>query len=117
MPPPVTYVPNPNAADGRPGGGTWCHGSPEGQIPASPGLTCIDVDSGDFYAKRTGTDATGWSNVSSGGGGNVPAAGLTQQDNDPPLDGSVTTLFFRNQLSQQKFINTGTVAIPNWEII
>jgi hypothetical protein len=52
-----------------------------------------------------------------GGGGGTGLSNLTQQSNDPPTDGSVSTLFFRNTVSKQKFMNTGTAQVPAWEII
>lgn len=36
------------------------HGTPEGSRRGDPGWTYLDVDTGDFYVKRSGTGTTGW---------------------------------------------------------
>lgn len=55
------------------------------------------------------------SQLTSGGGGGI--GGLTNGAGVPPVDGSVTTLFYRNTLTGQKYMNVGTTAVPNWEAI
>lgn len=64
---PITCVPNPNAADGQPGGSTSSGGGglvgdgpPEGVVTAPEGTTYLDRLNDNFYAKRTGSDNTGW---------------------------------------------------------
>ena len=58
-----------------------------------------------------------WLAAISGGGGSAPAVGLTQAAGAPAVDGSITTLFYRNTSTGQKYMTTGTVAVPAWEAI
>lgn len=55
--------------------------------------------------------------LSTGGGGGGGAGGITVQAGPPPIDGSVTTLFDKNSLTGEIFINSGTVANPTWDPI
>lgn len=53
--------------------------------------------------------------IGSGGGGGTAA--VTVAAGAPPVDGSISTLFYKNSVTGQKFINVGTVAVPVWEAI
>lgn len=58
-----------------------------------------------------------WASQISGGGGGGGLSGVTNAAGAPPVDGSVTTLVYRNTVTDQKYINVGTVAVPVWEAI
>lgn len=53
--------------------------------------------------------------LSTGGGGG--AGGITVQAGPPPIDGSITTLFYKDSVTGFIFINSGTVANPTWDSI
>lgn len=53
--------------------------------------------------------------IQAGGGGGT--ASVTVAAGAPPVDGSISTLFYKNSVTGQKFINVGTVAVPVWEAI
>lgn len=61
----VTYVPDPNRADGRVAFdiNVIGHGSPQGVQTATPGAGYVDLDSGNFWVKQTGEGNTGWAQV------------------------------------------------------
>lgn len=42
------------------GGGLSGTGSPQGSVSAAPGVTYLDTSTGNFWAKQTGTGASGW---------------------------------------------------------
>lgn len=52
-----------------------------------------------------------------GGGGEGGLGGVTVAAGDPPVDGSITTLFYKNATTGTKYINLGTVASPDWDAI
>jgi hypothetical protein len=58
-----------------------------------------------------------WAEQLAGGGGGGAVAGITVAPGDPPIDGSITTLFYKNSTSGVIFINAGTVAVPVWDTI
>jgi len=47
------------------------HGSPQGMVPAVPGQSYIDLDSGNLWIKVSGTQTLGWLLIGPSGG--VPA--------------------------------------------
>lgn len=53
-------------------------------------------------------------NAGGGGGG---AGGVTVAAGPPPVDGSITTLFYKDSTSGIKYINLGTTAAPDWDVI
>lgn len=53
--------------------------------------------------------------IQAGGGGGT--ASVTVAAGAPPVDGSISTLFYKDSLTGFKYINVGTVAVPIWEAI
>jgi hypothetical protein len=53
----------------------------------------------------------------SGGGGGTPLVGITSDAGDPALDGSITTLLYKDTDTNVKYVNTGTIAVPTWEAL
>ena len=58
-----------------------------------------------------------WAEQISAGGGGGGNAGVTSGSGDPPTDGSITTLFYRDTTGPFLYINSGTVAAPQWDSI
>lgn len=52
-----------------------------------------------------------YDNIGGGAGGITAAAG------DPPIDGSITTLFYKNTTTGAIYVNSGSVAVPTWDSI
>lgn len=52
-----------------------------------------------------------------GGGGGGGTAGVTPGAGDPAIDGSITTLFYKDTSTGFIYINTGTTASPTWDPI
>lgn len=50
-------------------------------------------------------------------GGSTGAGGVTVAAGAPPVDGSVTTLFYKDTDTGFKYINLGTAAAPDWDAI
>lgn len=55
--------------------------------------------------------------LTSGGGGGGGLGGVTNGTGAPPLDGSITTLFYKDTLTGDIYLNTGTVAVPIWDAV
>lgn len=54
----ATLIVSTSSGSDNPGAG---HGSPEGVVRGSPGVdTYLDLDTDQFWVKRTGTGTTGW---------------------------------------------------------
>lgn len=51
------------------------------------------------------------------GGGGVTGGGVTVASGPPPVDGSITTLFYKDSVSGIKYINLGTAVAPDWDVI
>lgn len=50
-------------------------------------------------------------------GGSGGAGGVTVAAGAPPIDGSITTLFYKDSVSEIKYINLGTTVAPDWDAI
>jgi len=50
-------------------GNLYGSGSPEGVVTANVGQGYVNINNGNFWVKQTGTQNTGWVQVSGGGGG------------------------------------------------
>jgi hypothetical protein len=67
----------------------------------------VDIGGGNFSSRKaTVADITAATTLS-----------WTKAPGDPPTDGSVPTMLYKNTTSLQKFINTGTISVPTWEAI
>lgn len=53
--------------------------------------------------------------IITGGGGGGALFGITVAAGPPPIDGSITTLFYKDSVSNSIWINSGTVANPTWD--
>lgn len=52
-----------------------------------------------------------------GGGGGGSIGGITVAAGAPAVDGSIATLFYKDSLTNVKYINAGTIAVPAWEAL
>lgn len=59
--------------------------------------------------------ATYWAQQIAGGGGGGGGSGITVAAGDPPTDGSITTLFYKNSSDGTIYINSGSEAVPVWD--
>lgn len=50
-------------------------------------------------------------------GGGVGGGGVTVAPGPPPVDGSITTLFYKDSVTGFKYINLGTTIAPDWDAI
>lgn len=59
-----------------------------------------------------------WAEQLAGGGGSggVGLSGATVGAGDPPTDGSVSTLFYKDSVTGFKYINLGTAVAPDWDL-
>lgn len=51
-------------------------------------------------------------------GGGVISGGLwTVAAGAPPVDGSITTMFYKNSVTGFRYANLATVAAPDWDVL